>query len=108
MSAGDANGEAARILANGLTTGDVPQADQTYLAQLVSARAGISQDEAQKRVSAVIAQEKAAQVKARQLADQGRKAAAAFTLYLGLSMLIGAFIACVSAAMGGRLRDEHI
>jgi hypothetical protein len=33
--------QAARILANGVRNGDVPPADRTYLAQLVSAKAGM-------------------------------------------------------------------
>jgi hypothetical protein len=37
-----------------------------------------------------------------------RKAAAQAAIYTGLAMLIGAFIASVSAAIGGRLRDEHL
>jgi hypothetical protein len=36
-----------------------------------------------------------------------RKDAAITSIFSSLSMLIGAFIACVSAALGGRLRDEH-
>jgi hypothetical protein len=36
-----------------------------------------------------------------------RKAAAAFAIYSALSMLVGAFIACVAAAIGGGLRDKH-
>ena len=39
-----------------------------------------------------------------ELAD---KAAAQAAIYTALSMLVGAFIASVSAALGGRLRDEH-
>jgi len=35
------------------------------------------------------------------------KAAAQAAIYTALSMVVGAFIACVSAALGGRLRDEH-
>jgi hypothetical protein len=41
-------------------------------------------------------------------ADAVRKAAAEAAVYTALSMLVGAFIASVSAALGGRLRDEHI
>jgi hypothetical protein len=41
-------------------------------------------------------------------ADSARKAAAEASIYLALSLLIGAFIASVSAALGGRIRDEHI
>jgi hypothetical protein len=48
----------------------------------------------------------ATKVKAR--ADTARKVAAEAAIYTALSMLVGAFIASVSAALGGRLRDEHI
>lgn len=41
------------------------------------------------------------------MAEEARQAATAFALFTGLSMLVGAFIACVSAAIGGRLRDRH-
>jgi hypothetical protein len=36
-----------------------------------------------------------------------RKDAAISSIFTSLSMLIGAFIACVAGAIGGRLRDEH-
>ncbi len=39
--------------------------------------------------------------------DAMRRAAAAFAIYSALSMLVGAFIACVAAAIGGGLRDRH-
>jgi hypothetical protein len=40
-------------------------------------------------------------------ADAARKAAAALSIFTGLSMLVGAFIACIAAALGGQQRDEH-
>ena len=40
-------------------------------------------------------------------ADSARKVATAIALFTGLSMLVGAFIACVAAAIGGGLRDRH-
>jgi hypothetical protein len=40
-------------------------------------------------------------------ADAARKAASQAAVYTALSMLVGAFIASVSAALGGRRRDEH-
>jgi len=46
--------------------------------------------------------------KATDAADAARKAAAQSSLYLALALLVGAFIASVSAALGGRLRDLHI
>jgi hypothetical protein len=103
----DARTEAARILANGVTSGDVPSADRTYLAELVAARTGISLEDAQKRVDNAIAQAKAAEAKARQAADTARKAASEASIYTALSMLVGAFIACIAAALGGQRRDLH-
>jgi len=98
--------ETTRILAKGITSGDVPAADRTYLAQLIASRTGISQDDAQKRVESVVAQEKDAEAKARQAADTARKSASAVSIFTALSMVIGAFIASAAAALGGSLRDE--
>lgn len=99
--------ETARILTMGMRNGDVPAADKTYLAQLVAARTGLSQADAEKRVNDVIEQEKAAELKARQAADAARKAGSALSIFTGLSMLVGAFIASVAAALGGRQRDDQ-
>jgi len=103
----DERAEAARILAMGVVNGDVPAVDRSYLAMVVAARTGIAQAEAEKRVDEAIAQTKATADKARQAADAARKAAAAFSMFMALSMVIGAFIASVAAAYGGHLRDEH-
>lgn len=103
----DARAESTRILLNGIRNGDVPAPDKAYLAQLVSRRTGMSQADAEKRVNDVIAQEKAAEAKAREAADAARKAGANLSIFMALSMVIGAFIACAAAALGGRLRDEH-
>jgi hypothetical protein len=103
----DARAEAARILANGIAAGDVPTTDRAYLAELVASRTGVSAEEAQKRVDNAIAQAKAADLKARELADKARKAAAETSIFTALSMLVGAFIACIAAALGGQRRDLH-
>lgn len=42
-----------------------------------------------------------------EMAEQAKKAAVTLSLFTGFSMLIGAFIACVAAAIGGDLRDKH-
>jgi hypothetical protein len=104
-TAADARAEAARILANGIASGDVPTTDRAYLAELVAARTGISQEDAQKRVDTAIAQAKAAEVKARQAADAARKATSEVSIFTALSMSVGAFIACIAAALGGQRRD---
>jgi hypothetical protein len=103
----DSRAEATRILARSLSSGDVSAADRTYLAQLVAARTGISDTDAQKRVDDTIAQVQADETKARQAADSARKASAAASIFTALSMVIGAFIACAAAALGGQLRDMH-
>jgi hypothetical protein len=103
----DGRSEVTRILAKGISTGDVAAEDRDYLMRFVAARTGVSEAEAQKRVNDIIAAEKAAELKAREAADAARKAAATTSIFMALSMLIGAFIASASAALGGRLRDLH-
>ena len=85
----------------------VPDADRTYLVDEVATRTGVSRAEAQSRVDAFVASVMQAEAKLKADADSARKAAAQASLYLALSMLVGAFIASVAAALGGHLRDEH-
>jgi hypothetical protein len=103
----EARAEVTRILATALGDEGLTDADKAYLVQLVASRTGLSPAEAQQRVDAVVSQIKAAEVKARQAADQARKVASITSIFTALSMLIGAFIACVAAAIGGRERDLH-
>lgn len=103
----DVRAEATRILEIDIKNGDVPAGDRTYLAQLVAARTGLSQSDAEKRVDEVLVKAKAAETKARQVADAARKAVATASIFTAVSMLIGAFIAAAAAALGGRHRDEH-
>jgi hypothetical protein len=106
-AANDLRGQTARILGKEWSTGDVPADDRTYLAQMVSAQAGLSPADAQTRVDGTIAKIKAEKTQAQQVADNARKAAKSASIFTALAMLIGAFIASVSAALGGRLRDLH-
>jgi hypothetical protein len=105
-SSAESKAEAGRILATA-ATGDISQPDHDYLVQMVAARTGLSSADAGKRVDDVIGKEKAAVEKARQAADVARKAASSLALYTGFSMLVGAFIACVAGAIGGRQRDAY-
>jgi hypothetical protein len=100
--------ETGHIIGNALISGSVPDADRAYLVDQVSARTGISQADAQTRVDAFIASAMQAEAKVKADADSARKATAQASIYLALSMLVGAFIASVAAALGGRLRDEHL
>jgi hypothetical protein len=104
----DARGEVMHIGASAALSGAISDEDRTYLVSLVAAKSGISADEAQKRVDAFSESVKEASVRAKAAADEARKSAAKAALYTALSLLIGAFIASVAAAIGGRLRDEHL
>jgi hypothetical protein len=77
---------------------DLSAADKTYVAQVVAARTGLSQADAEKRVNDVIAEAKAA-------ADNARKGAAKLSFWLTAAMLFGAFAASLAAVEGGSLRD---
>jgi hypothetical protein len=93
-------GEAGRIFANALRQGDI-SADKSYLAQLVAARTGLGQADAEKRVSDVFAT-------AQQAADTARKTVAHSLLWAFLALLIGAFCASFAATIGGRQRDHVV
>jgi hypothetical protein len=103
----DSRGQVIHIAANAAVSGTVSDEDEQYLSTLVASKTGVSRDEAQKRVDAYVQSLKDAADKAKAAADEARKAAAEASLYTALALLIGAFIASVSAALGGRLRDEH-
>ena len=64
----------------------MPAGDRTYLAQLVAARTGLSQADAEKRVDDVIAKAKAAETKARQVANEARKTGAYLSIFTAVSM----------------------
>jgi len=93
--------EVGRILANALRQSDVPGADKTYLTELVASKTGLSQTEAEKRVSDVLAQ-------ARQAADTARKAVAHSLYWAFLALLMGAFCASFAATIGGKQRDHVV
>ncbi len=107
QSGPDARVEAVHIAANAVTNGSVPDTDRAYLAQLVATQTGVPPAEAQRRVDEFLTGTMDAANKARAAADAARKAAAEASIFIALSMLIGAFIASIAAALGGRLRDEH-
>jgi hypothetical protein len=100
--------ETGHIIANALADGGVSDTDHAYLVEQVTARTGISKADAQARVDGFVATVMQAQAKLKANSDAARKAAAQTSIFLALSMLVGAFIASVAAALGGRLRDEHI
>ncbi len=107
LSDRDVRSQASVILAETAGTGTVSAADNAYLTQLVSGRTGLAPSDAQNRVNQVLAQQQADLTKARQVADAARKTSAKGAIFTFVSLLIGAFIASVSGAIGGRLRDAY-
>jgi hypothetical protein len=108
-SASATNTEVSRIFLNSIRTGALPPEDAKYVAQVVAQRTGLSQQDAEKRVNDTYAKAQAAlrdaQAKAKEAADAARKASAYASLWLVVSMLIGAFVASFAATYGGRRRD---
>lgn len=104
-----ANAEVSRIFLNSIRTGALPPEDAKYVGQVVAQRTGLSQQDAEKRVNDTYAKAQAAlkdaQAKAKEAADAARKASAYASLWLVVSMLIGAFVASFAATWGGRRRD---
>jgi hypothetical protein len=100
-STADTRAELTRVLAPiGRRGGQVSQEDRAYAAQVVAARTGLSQDEAQKRVDQTIAQAKDA-------ADKARKAALAAAIWAAIALLAGALAAAIAATEGGKMRNTR-
>ena len=104
--------EVTRIFANALQAGELADADRQYLAQLVAEKTGLARAESEQRVTDAFTRLKQnleqAAAKAKQVADEARKASAALALWLVISLFVGAFVASFSATFGGRLRDSSV
>jgi hypothetical protein len=91
-------GDVERIFSHAMSQGAMPPNDKTYLGQLVSARMGLTQADAENRVSDVFGE-------AQQSADRARKALAHLSLWIFIALLSGAFCASFAGTIGGRQRD---
>ena len=95
----DTRGEMVRLFTTSFRNGDdFKPADRTYVVKVVSARTGLNEADAEKRVTDVTTQVKAD-------LDNARKAAMQIAIWLTLSLFIGAFSASLAATEGGGLRD---
>ncbi|OLP58674.1 hypothetical protein BJF93_17745 [Xaviernesmea oryzae] len=103
----DATAQVSRILWNGATTGSIPEGDRTYLAQLIAARTGLSEADANRRIDEVLKSAEDAKNKAQQAAETARKSSAMAALFGTISLLISAIAAGVAAVIGGRQRDDE-
>ena len=95
----DTHSEMVRLFTTSFRKGgELNPAERAYVAKIVSARTGLSQADAEKRVTDVSNQVKAD-------LDSARKTAMQLAIWLTLSLFIGAFSAAAAAMEGGGLRD---
>jgi len=101
--------EVSRIFMNVSLSDPLPQEDIRYVGQLVAQHTGVSQQEAERRVTDIYARAQTAlhdaEVAAKDTADNARKASAYAALWIFVSLLVGAFAASLAATYGGRQRD---
>lgn len=102
-----ARAEANRIFASAIKNQAISERDRTYLGQIVIARTGMPEAEAQSRVDAAIAEARDLELKARQQVDKARKATVITAFIAGVSLLISLAAAIVAAGAGARHRDEN-
>jgi hypothetical protein len=98
--------QVGRILITAIATNNsntIAPDDRTYLAQIVSARTGMSMDDAQKRVDDVVNRARASVTQA---AETARKAGAYLSFWTFMSLLFGAACATLGGMLGGDLRDD--
>lgn len=100
--------EVARILARSQVDETALATDRAYLAQLVAAQTSIGAPEAEQRVQDTLTRLQQARDKAKEAADDLRKGGMLLALYSFFGMLVGAFVASVAAALGGRHRDAVV
>jgi hypothetical protein len=108
----DLRAEVGRIFATSLSSGTLASADKQYLGQVVAHRTGVDTAEGERRVDAAFNSAKssidAAKAKAKQVADDARKATAGLSFWMFLSLLCGAFAASFAATIGGRHRETYV
>ena len=97
--------EIARILTAGAVNGSLSSDDRTYLAHLISTRAGLSQPDAEKRVDALSEKMKTSADKERATTETARKIAILLGFLTAATMVLGAAAAWWGASVGGRHRD---
>ncbi len=108
--AGDARAEVGRILARSAINGDLSADDKAYVYRSSRAKPASATQDAEKRVNDVLAEAKATAddvaAKAKQAAETARKVGIYTSLWVFVSLLVGAFSATCMATVGGRLRDD--
>lgn len=103
-----ARGEAARIFAQAaLGDGTVPEADRTYLANVVAANTGLTPEESAARVDQVIVAIEEARQQALEAARIARNTAIIAAFLIAATTLVSAIAAYWAAQKGGNHRDGN-
>jgi hypothetical protein len=97
----DLRAQAARIIISGVGHTGVAPEDRVYLVRAVMARTGVAQPEAEARVDKAFADSNTA-------VSRARRGAVILAFMIGTSLIIGAAIAWLAAAAGGKHRDRSI
>lgn len=109
--------DAASILANVVTTGEISDSDRAYLVQVTAARTGLPPAEVETRVEQAVGAAQSARDEATRLAEETEAAARDAAETARISTILTAFLltatalvagvaAYVAAVKGGRHRDE--
>lgn len=92
-------GEVGRILANSINPRTFYPEDRAYLSRIVAAETGIAAQDADRRVDLVVKG-------LRDQSNRARRGAVVLAFMTAASLLLGALVAWMAAALGGRHRDE--
>jgi hypothetical protein len=102
--------EVSRIFLNSIRQAALPAEDVQYVGQIIALHTGLSQQDAEKRVTTAYArlltQLRDAETATKEAADKARKASAYAALWFFISLLSGAFVASYAAIFGGQQRDQ--
>jgi hypothetical protein len=101
VNSGEVRAEISRILTSSTAAGEMSAPDRAYLAQLVAQRAGLSQQEAEKRVADAINA-------AREAAEKARRGAVLTGFVTAASLIISLAAAWWAGLKGGNHRDNSI
>ena len=100
--------EVGRILAGALDDEELVDSDRQYLASVVAARSGLSQEEAQARVDETWAQAQEARAVAEEAAETARRIGLIAAFLTAASLFASAIGAYFGATLGGNHRDRQV
>lgn len=100
--------ETGRVFTAAIRNQSLSERDRDYLVRVVQARTGLPEAEARQRVEAATNEARDLEIKVREQADKARKAAVITGFITAVSLLIGLVVACFTACIGGRHRDQNL